>query len=219
MHISYRDHGPHNLPANTRQVTASCDPRLLAPGWSRDRIAAAAACRISSDSKCWNDVEINHFLVCTTSLAGAEAPLHINIFCKHVVLIFQHSGLRVKQLLIFQSINFRTIKLTAGSRAVTAQNNKTNLCFASSRCPLSCLIPPDPMYYANFNAWISVEKCKMVVLNFTGPICFVSNEQWMDISSAEVRLPIITSLFHPTIYLKFILKVVQSLNVFTRVEN
>ena len=32
MHISYRDHGPHNLPANTRQVTASCDPRLLAPG-------------------------------------------------------------------------------------------------------------------------------------------------------------------------------------------
>ena len=41
----------------------------------------------------------------------------------------------------------------------------------------------------------------------------------MDISSAEVRVPIITSLFHPTIYLKFILKVVQSLNVFTRVEN
>ena len=35
-------------------------------------------------------------------------------------------------------------------------------------------------------------KGKMVVLNFTGPICFVSNEQWMDISSAEVRLPIIT---------------------------
>ena len=160
MHISYRDHGPHNLPANTRQVTASCDPRLLAPGWSRDRIAAAAACRISSDSKCWNDVEINHFLVCTTSLAGAEAPLHINIFCKHVVLIFQHLGLRVKQLLIFQSINFRTIKFTAGSRAVTAQNNKTNLCFASSRCPLSCLIPPDPMYYANLNAWILVENVR-----------------------------------------------------------
>ena len=160
MHISYRDHGPHNLPANTRQVTASRDPRLLAPDWSRDRIAAAAACRISSDSKCWNDVEINHFLVCTTSLAGAEAPLHINIFCKHVVLIFQHSGLRVKQLLIFQSINFRTIKFTAGSRAVTAQNNKTNLCFASSRCPLSCLIPPDPMYYANLNAWILVENVR-----------------------------------------------------------
>ena len=138
MHISYRDHGPHNLPANTRQVTASCDPRLLAPGWSRDRIAAAAACRISSDSKCWNDVEINHFLVCTTSLAGAEAPLHINIFCKHVVLIFQHSGLRVKQLLIFQSINFRTIKFTAGSRAVTAQNNKTNLCFASIVAGVLC---------------------------------------------------------------------------------
>ena len=215
MHISYRDHGPHNLPANTRQVTASCDPRLLAPGWSRDRIAAAAACRISSDSKCWNDVEINHFLVCTTSLAGAEAPLHINIFCKHVVLIFQHSGLRVKQLLIFQSINFRTIKFTAGSRAVTAQNNKTNLCFASSRCPLSCLIPPDPMYYANFNAWILVEKCKMVVLNFTGPICFVSNEWIFRLQKLGFQL----LLFYPTIYLKFILKVVQSLNVFTRLEN
>ena len=155
------------------------------------------------------------FLCARPHLPEPRLPLHINIFCKHVVLIFHHSGLRVKQLLIFQSINFRTIKFTAGSRAVTAQNNKTNLCFASSRCPLSCLIPPDPMYYANFNAWILLEKGKMVVLNFTGSICFVSNEWIFRLQKLGFQL----LLFYPTIYLKFILKVVQSLNVFTRVEN
>ena len=71
------------------------------------------------------------------------------------------------------------------------------------------------MYYANFNAWILLEKGKMVVLNFTGSICFVSNEWIFRLQKLGFQL----LLFHPTIYLKFILKVVQSLNVFTRVEN
>ena len=78
------------------------------------------------------------FLCARPHLPEPRLPLHINIFCKHVVLIFHHSGLRVKQLLIFQSINFRTIKFTAGSRAVTAQNNKTNLCFASIVAGVLC---------------------------------------------------------------------------------
>ena len=55
----------------------------------------------------------------------------------------------------------------------------------------------------------------MVVLNFTGPICNVSNEWIFRLKKLGFQL----LLFHPTIYLKFILKVVQSLNVFTRVEN
>ena len=78
------------------------------------------------------------FLCARPHLPEPRPPLHINIFCKHVLLIFQHSGLRVKQLLIFQSINFRTIKFTAGSRAVTGQNNKTNLCFASKVAGVLC---------------------------------------------------------------------------------
>ena len=55
----------------------------------------------------------------------------------------------------------------------------------------------------------------MVVLNFTGPIYFVSNEWIFCLQKFGFQL----LLFHPIIYLKFISKVVQSLNVFTRVEN